>query len=59
MRSTTSSRRRMNSRRIFSTDSCGPRSASIPAICVNAAVQELQFVISRAMCEARSARITP
>ena len=31
----------------------------MPAIWVKLAVQELEFVISRVMCAARSGRITP
>ena len=33
--------------------------ASMPAICVKLAVQELELVISRVICVARSARMTP
>ena len=33
-----------------STESCGPRSASMPATWVKLAVQEFEFVIRRATC---------
>jgi hypothetical protein len=49
----------LNSARIASTDFCGPRKASMPAIWLKLAVHELEFVIKREMCVARSGRITP
>ena len=51
--------RALNSVSMFSTASCGPLSASSPAYCVAALVQELELTCSLATSSARDSGITP